>query len=144
LKLLLDTHALLWWMTGDPKLGAAAMALISDRKNTILVSAVTLWEIQMKVRIRKLQADLGAIHGQMLVQDFGLLAIEPAHLIALGALPMDPEHKDPFDHLLIAQAITEGAVFLSEDGHTPKYPVQYLTCSGNGVAKIGTPTAGTP
>jgi PIN domain nuclease of toxin-antitoxin system len=127
-KLLLDTHALLWWLSDDPKLGSYVRDLIADPGNDILVSAASLWEILVKVRAGKLVADIGEILAEMKAQGFTLLEIAPAHLLALAGLPM--HHRDPFDHLLIAQAIAEGATFLSEDGYTPRYPVPSLTCSG--------------
>lgn len=127
MKLLLDTHALLWWLSDDPKLGDHARDLIADPANDILVSAVSLWEILVKVRAGKLVADIQEILDEMKVQGFELLEIGPAHLLVLATLPM--HHKDPFDHLLIAQAIAEEAIFLSEDGYTPQYPMRYVTCS---------------
>jgi len=129
-KLLLDTHTLLWWLSDDPKLGAQARDLIADPANDILVSAASLWEIMVKLRAGKLVADIQEILGEMQAQGFELLEIAPAHLLVLAILPM--HHRDPFDHLLIAQAIASGATFLSEDGHTPRYPVRYVTCSGAG------------
>lgn len=127
MRLLLDTHALLWWLSDDLKLGGHARDLISDPANDILVSAVSLWEILVKVRAGKLVADIQEILNEMKAQGFELLGISPAHLLALATLPM--HHKDPFDHLLIAQAIAEAATFLSEDSYTPQYPVQHVTCS---------------
>jgi PIN domain nuclease of toxin-antitoxin system len=129
LKLLLDTHALLWWLSDDPRLGDHARDLIAEPTNDILVSAVSLWEILVKVRAGKLTADIQDILAEMKAQGFEMLEIGPAHLLALATLPM--HHKDPFDHLLIAQAIAEGATFLSEDGYTPRYAVPYVTCSGS-------------
>ena len=124
---LLDTHALLWWLSDDPRLGNHARALIADPGNEILVSVASLWEIVVKMRVGKLAADIQEILDEMTSQGFALLEISPAHLVALATLPM--YHRDPFDHLLMAQAITEGATFLSEDSHTVRYPVLHLTCS---------------
>ena len=135
MRLLLDTHALLWWLAGDPKLGEAARGLISDPVNNVLVSAASLWEIQVKVRVGKLKADIEDILAEMQNQAFDLLEIAPAHLLALGALPR--HHADPWDHMLIAQASAEQAVFMSQDGHTPDYPVTYVTCSGSALPKVG-------
>ncbi len=135
MKLLLDTHALLWWLTGDPKLGQAARDLVADPANDVLVSAASLWEIQVKVRVGKLKADIRDILAEMQSQAFDLLEIAPAHLLALGALPR--HHGDPWDHMLIAQANAEEAVFMSQDSHTPDYPVNYVTCSGSALPKVG-------
>ncbi len=135
MRLLLDTHALLWWLDDDPRLGQAARSLIGDPTNDVLVSVVSLWEAQVKVRVGQLEIDLRDILTEMRDQDFDLLAIAPAHLLALGPLPL--HHRDPWDHLLVAQANAEDAVFMSEDRHTPDYPVTYVTCSGSAPPKLG-------
>lgn len=129
MKLLLDTHALLWWLSDDARLGQQARALIADPGNAVLVSAVSLWEIVVKVRVGKLDADIGEIATAIERQGFGVLGIDPAYLTVLAGLPLHADHRDPFDHLLIAQAITEGATFVSEDRNTPRYPVDVLSCS---------------
>lgn len=129
MKLLLDTHALLWWLTDDEKLGQRARDWIADPGNEILVSTVSLWEIVVKVRIGKLEAGIGDISRAIARQGFDMLGLAPAHLITLANLPVYPDHRDPFDHLLIAQAIEENATFVSEDRHTFRYPVAFVTCS---------------
>ncbi|WP_158746684.1 type II toxin-antitoxin system VapC family toxin [Acidisphaera sp. L21] len=129
MRLLLDTHALLWWLSDDAQLGSYARELIADPANEILVSVVSLWEIQVKVRVGKLAADMRDILNEIEAQALDLLPIDLAHLLCLAALPA--HHRDPFDHLLIAQAITEGATFMSEDRHIPEYQVPFLTCSGS-------------
>ena len=127
MRLLLDTHALLWWLADDAQLGDAARDVIGDPANDILVSVVSLWEIQVKVRIGKLDVDMQEILDAIEAQGLELLPIDPAHPLRLRTLPM--HHKDPFDHLLIAQAIDEEVAFVSGDRHAPDYPVQVMTCS---------------
>ncbi len=127
MRLLLDTHALLWWLSDDAALGRYVRELIADHSNDILVSVASLWEIQVKVRAGKLVADMPGILGEIEAQAFDLLPIRPAHLVCLGTLPA--RHKDPFDHLLIAQAIVEGAIFVSDDGRIGEYAVRVLACS---------------
>jgi PIN domain nuclease of toxin-antitoxin system len=129
LKLLLDTHALLWWLSDDAQLGPNARDLVADPANDVLVSVVSLWEIQVKVRVGKLAASLQEILDAVAAQASEVLPIDPAHLLCLGNLPSP--HRDPFDHLLIAQAIVEGAIFVSEDRHVPDYQVQFVTCSAS-------------
>ncbi|KQU34080.1 twitching motility protein PilT [Methylobacterium sp. Leaf94] len=129
MRLLLDTHALLWWLLADPRLGQAARDMIADPANDVLVSVASLWEIQVKVRVGKLKADLDRILDAVRDQGFDIIGIAPAHLLALGDLPR--HHGDPWDHLLIAQANAEGAVFVSEDRHVPAYPVAFVRCSGS-------------
>ncbi len=127
MKLLLDTHALLWWLSDDQRLGQGPRALIADPGNDILVSVVSLWEIVVKLRVGKLEADIGAIERAIVRDGFRRLAITPAHLAVLADLPL--HHRDPFDHLLIAQALDEDALLVSEDQNMPLYPVRLMTCS---------------
>lgn len=127
MRLLLDTHTLLWWLNDDEKLGGRARGLIGDPANDVLVSAVSLWEITVKLRIGKLDADIEEILGILPDQGFQRLDIADAHLIALAGLPV--HHRDPFDHLLMAQALAEDAHFVSEDQNVPLYGVPFLTCS---------------
>jgi len=126
LRLLLDTHALLWWLSGDARIESRAEDLISDPANDIFVSTASLWEIVVKVRIGKLEAGIGDILAAIDAQGFEMLDIRPDHLDELARLPM--HHRDPFDHLLIAQAIAERLTLLSDDRHVPAYPVAHVTC----------------
>ena len=127
MRLLLDTHALLWWLNDDEKLESRVRGLIGDPANDVLVSAVSLWEITVKLRIGKLDADIEEILAILPDQGFQRLDISDAHLIALAGLPV--HHRDPFDHLLMAQALAEDAHFVSEDQNVPLYGVPFLTCS---------------
>jgi PIN domain nuclease of toxin-antitoxin system len=126
-RYLLDTHALLWWLANDRRLGPEARDAIADPSNAILVSAISLWEILIKIRVGKLEADINAIERAVDRERFDRLPIAPAHLKALTALPQ--HHRDPFDHLLIAQAIAENATLLSEDQRMALYPVPLMRCS---------------
>jgi PIN domain nuclease of toxin-antitoxin system len=126
-KLLLDTHALLWWLADDAQLGPAARRFIEDPGNDVLVSTASLWEIMVKQRIGKLEADIAEIVAALPREGFALLDIRPAHLLTLTGLPM--HHRDPFDHLLIAQAMADNATFVSEDRNAIRYPVQSMRCS---------------
>lgn len=128
MKLLLDTHAMLWWLVDDKQLGRRAMDLVEDPGNDILISMVSLWEISVKTRIGKLQADIREVIDTVQHEGFTLLEITTTHLLTLAGLPM--HHRDPFDHLLIAQAIAEDATFMSEDRNAARYPARIVTCSG--------------
>lgn len=127
MRLLLDTHALLWWLADDDRLGTRARALIEDPANDVLVSVVSLWEIVVKTRVGKLEADVVEIAAAVEGDGFALLGIGVPHLSALAALPA--RHRDPFDHLLIAQAVVEDATFVSDDRHVPNYPARFVRCS---------------
>ena len=127
MRLLLDTHALLWWLADDDRLGEPARALIADPGNDILVSVVSLWEIVVKVRIGKLAADIDAVEQATARDGFERLEIMPPHLSTLASLPM--HHRDPFDHLLIGQCVVEDALFVSADRHATLYPVRVVSCA---------------
>ena len=94
---------------------------------TSSVSVVSLWELTVKVKIGKLHADLAEVLKAIATEGFTLLEIAPAHLLTLVGLPL--HHRDPFDHLLIAQAISEAATLVSEDRSTPSYPVPCIPLS---------------
>jgi PIN domain nuclease of toxin-antitoxin system len=127
MRLLLDTHALLWWLADDDQLGPRARELIEDPGNDVLVSVVSLWEIVVKVRVGKLEADIQEVADIVTRDGFALLDISTAHLVTLAKLPM--HHRDPFDHLLMAQAIEEDATFVSQDRNASRYKVRLVTCS---------------
>ncbi len=126
MKVLLDTHVLLWWLADDKELGPQARDLIADPGNDILVSVVSLWEIVVKIRVGKLQGDVTEVSDAIERDGFTLLPVSLANLAELTVLPL--HHRDPFDHLLIAQAISEQATLLSEDRNISKYPVQVVSC----------------
>jgi PIN domain nuclease of toxin-antitoxin system len=115
-KLLLDTHALIWFLLGDTKLSLPARTAIDDDDNDVLVSAVSAMEIATKYRIGKLP-DMIGIAGRLAAivptQGFGTLEITMAHSDIAGLLPFD--HRDPFDRLLIAQAQVEQALLVSNE-----------------------------
>jgi PIN domain nuclease of toxin-antitoxin system len=116
LRLLLDTHALIWWLIDSPKLSRPAHAAISDGRNEILVSAASAMEVTTKYRRGKLpEAEplAAAFEREVASEGFTPLAITVAHAAVAGALPMD--HKDPFDRLLIAQTQIEDAVLVSNE-----------------------------
>ena len=116
MRLLLDTHALLWWWKDDPRLSQRAADAISDEANTVLVSAASAWEIATKHRIGKLPGVETALRefNELIVADgFSHLAVAHNHAIKAGGF--DVEHRDPFDRMLAAQAIIEGAVLVTDD-----------------------------
>lgn len=118
---LLDTHALLWFLTDDPQLSATAKATIESPTNVLLVSAAVTWEIAIKKRLGKLQApdDLPAV---LRDQGFGELTITSHHAWHVSTLP-STEHKDPFDRLLAAQALVEDLPIISNDTQLDQYAI---------------------
>lgn len=117
MRLLLDTCALLWFLTNNPKLSAAAKAAIEDPTNERWLSPISLLEIALKVRLGKLHlhAPFGALFpAELLASDIHLLPLEPAHIEPLTTLPL--HHRDPFDRLLAATTLVEGMTLVSPDG----------------------------
>jgi PIN domain nuclease of toxin-antitoxin system len=116
MRLLLDTHAFLWWLDGDARLSKRARAAIGDARTVCLVSAASAWEITTKARLGKLPGALEVaadIAGCLRAQQFTALDITVDHAQRAGALP--GAHRDPFDRMLIAQAQAENLPLVSND-----------------------------
>ena len=127
MRLLLDTHVLIWWLAGDPVLSANARAAVADPDNEALVSAVSAWEIATKYRIGKLPqaAILAADMPEILARHaFVEMPITVLHGRAAGNLP--GPHRDPFDRMLIAQAVLGDLVLVSNDAVFDRYGVRRL------------------
>jgi PIN domain nuclease of toxin-antitoxin system len=123
-RLLLDTHALIWWFADDAKLSPAARAAIADPTSQAFVSSASAWEIATKHRIGKFPeaAELLRKLPQLLLKDrFGVLPIALEHALAAGALP--GPHRDPFDRMLIAQATVERLQIVTRDPVFGEYGV---------------------
>jgi len=120
---LLDTHVLLWWLNDDRSLSVKCTEAITNGRNVIFVSAVTIWEIQIKHAIGKL--DLPDHFEATLKQEpFEFLDVTPTHAFAVGRLPM--HHRDPFDRMLIAQAQIENLTLITRDMQFRHYPVSMI------------------
>ena len=122
-RLLLDTHALLWWLSDDAQLGEETRRAISNPRNQVYISAASTWEISIKKTIGKLSApdDMDAI-----VEDEGFdkLPITLFHGEQAGLLP--EHHKDPFDRMLIAQAQAEGLIIVTNDKKIARYNIRKM------------------
>ncbi len=124
MKLLLDTHALLWFILNDTQLSDNARSLMLDPANELLVSPASYWEIAIKISLGKyiLGEEFGEFMEQQISEnDLTVLPITVKHAAAVATLPF--HHRDPFDRLLIAQAMTEQIPVLSRDQVFDKYPV---------------------
>jgi PIN domain nuclease of toxin-antitoxin system len=124
MKLLLDTHAFIWWDSEPGKLSPQALLLCQDRENSLLLSVASIWEMQIKLQLGKLSLKLPlavVIEGQQQTNGVEVLPVRLEHVLPLEMLP--PHHKDPFDRLLIAQAQIENAVLVSGDPVFTKYPI---------------------
>lgn len=125
MKLLFDTHAFLWWNFEPHRLSMSAMSACRDKKNnTLLLNVASAWEIQIKVGTGKL--NLPDTLSRMIEREqeengIILLPVDLPHILALEALPL--HHKDPFDRLLVAQALAEAAHLVTADPMMHGYPV---------------------
>ena len=127
MRLLLDTHAFLWFVAGDFTLSAHARSLIEDEGNDKLVSIVSLWEIAVKTSLGKLPLAKPFeqfIPEQLTRNGFQVLALTVAHTAKVAALPL--HHRDPFDRMLVAQSLVENLPLLSSDETLNAYGIQRL------------------
>lgn len=127
MRVLLDTHALLWWLADDPALPGTARKVIARAGNTLMVSAASAWEVSTKFRLGKLPqaADLLAdFEGYIRRERFEPLPVSVQHALRAGLLP--GPHKDPFDRMLIAQAQSENVPVLTNDPAFDGYGVRRL------------------
>ena len=127
MKLLVDTHTLLWAIDSPERLGNRAREALTDPRNRISFSTVSLWEIAIKVSVGRL--DLRADWPDLIESArrhlrASWLFLEPGHCHKVGDLPW--HHRDPFDRMLVAQAIAEGMTLISRDRSMPRYAVRVL------------------
>ncbi|PHM09347.1 type II toxin-antitoxin system VapC family toxin [Nostoc sp. 'Peltigera malacea cyanobiont' DB3992] len=127
MKLLLDTHVIIWSAGNPEKLSQGVRNLLIDTNNLWVVSMASIWELQIKSQLGKLNLSSSLpnfIETQQRVNNLQILPIELTHIYALEALPS--HHRDPFDRILIAQAIVEKIPLLSVDAIFDVYPVQRI------------------
>ena len=126
MKVLLDTHVLLWWLEGRTKLSRRARNVIQNQETTVLVSAVSAWEIAIKSEAGKLEAGplVTDFHKELEHEGFAELPISAHHAIRAGILK--GPHRDPFDRMLIAQAQAEGVPVISQDKVFDDYGVRRI------------------
>ncbi|EGJ34238.1 MULTISPECIES: type II toxin-antitoxin system VapC family toxin [Moorena] len=127
MKLLLDTHTFIWLTVSQRKLSEQVKSLLADRQNELFLSLVSVWEMQIKLQLNKLSFNFPlaeVLERQQQTNDLYFLPIELDHIYALASLPL--QHRDPFDRLLIAQAVVEQMPLLSIDSVFDGYPIQRL------------------
>lgn len=127
MRLLLDTHTLLFWVYEPARLGTRALRALADRDNSIAWSVASSWEVAIKVGLGKLELDgpvSEVIPSELLRYGFTLLPIDHAHVLAVSDLPR--HHGDPFDRLLVAQARAEGLTLVTADNRIAAYDVPIL------------------
>lgn len=121
MKLLLDTHLLLWAADSVERVPAGARALMADQENELLFSVASIWEVAIKRGLNRpdFQVDARMLRRGLIDNGYSELPIQSAHIVAIDDLP--PIHKDPFDRLLIAQAMCEGITLLTDDATVARY-----------------------
>ena len=127
MRLLLDTHAFLWFLLDDPGLSETARNLIADPANDIEISPASYWEIAIKIGLGKYSLPEPYdtfMERELAENDFRILPILPRHTSVLTTLPL--HHRDPFDRLLVSQAISEGIPLVSNDPALDVYTIQRL------------------
>ena len=129
MKLILDTHAFLWLVAGDPRLSEVAAAALADPAHNLFLSVASIWEMAIKIANPKQQLILAEpldLHVARWTEVYGLaeLSIRTTHALHLAKLP--DHHRDPFDRILIAQAMAEGMTLISADAKFPGYGVALL------------------
>jgi PIN domain nuclease of toxin-antitoxin system len=127
MRLLLDTHAFLWWIADDARLSKRARSAIASRGDECFVSVASCWEIAIKVSLKKLKLESPVdrfIPEQLAVNSFSLLPIEFAHVARVARFAF--HHRDPFDRLLAAQAVIEDLTLVSADRIFPRYGAKRL------------------
>lgn len=123
MRLLLDAHALLWWLADDPSLDARARELIADPANDVIVSAATVWEIAIKRALGKVIAPAGLADA---IDRSGFIEAPIAAVDAENAAALEPIHRDPFDRMLVAQAARLRAAVVTRDGVFLRYGAETL------------------
>ena len=130
MKLLLDTHAAVWFYVADPQLTAGASAAIIDPTNEKWVSPASYWKMAIKISNGKwviAQPFEDFWHGAIKLNAFRVLHILPTHAAAVAALPFPPnDHRDPFDRLIVAQAMVEGMTVISADQKLDAYGISRI------------------
>lgn len=127
MTLLLDSHTFVWWRDEPHKLSSAAFAEISNPNNFVFLSVVTVWELQIKIALNKFTVKgklENAIKDEQQNNGFQILPVQLDHALYLENLPL--HHKDPFDMLLISQAIVENMTLITADPEFSKYQVNLL------------------
>ncbi len=119
MTLLIDTHILMWWVFDDHRLSSTARRLVEDPGNRIVVSVISLWEVAIKNGKGKLEVDPAELMAAIDTMGFPVLPVEPRHVSTYMQLPA--YHADPFDRMLIAQALTEPSRLLTHDTALVRY-----------------------
>ena len=128
MNLLLDTHVLLWYLNDGP-ISEKVRDLIDDDANDVYISLASFFEMAIKIRVGKLQADLKEISRLIDTFNFCRLNVEDEHCVVMAQLKIDNNHRDPFDALLAAQALSENLFLITNDGKLSRYGANIIAAS---------------
>ncbi len=130
MKLLLDTHTLIWWLEDNPTLNDEARAIITDRQNHVCASVASLWEVGIKYAIGKIPLHPDILRAGAEKSGIEMLSVTPDQAVSVADLPLIEGHRDPFDRILVAQAQVAELVLVTADrkirDHQPEYAVRIL------------------
>lgn len=121
MRVLLDTHLVVWWEANHPRLPATITQLLRKEAEVVFISRASLWEIAIKISTGRLKMDVAKFSNNIEKHGFVWLDIKNEHLLAVASLPVFDDHRDPFDRLLVAQSQTEPLVLLTADSKLARY-----------------------
>lgn len=127
MRILIDGHVFIWTLLQDKRVSTKARSILFSREHELFFSLVTLWELSVKIRLGKLQtltSSIAYLHDEL--GSFGITIIPPTYSDILALEHLDRHHRDPFDRMIIAQAINHGLALLTDDAEIRKYPVKTL------------------
>ncbi len=124
MKLLLDTHVMFWWLRDSPRLASRTKALIADNKADLMVSVASFWELSIKAGLGKAPENGSKLYAEASRGGLRIVDLSERHLATLEVFPFLAEHKDPFDRLILAQAIAEDAMLITGDRKMLGYDVR--------------------
>ncbi len=123
---LIDTHVLIWYMAGSSRLNKNALSIINDKSNILFVSKVSLWEIVIKASIGKLKLAIELSEIEKYIEKNRIIELDFGYIEFKELVKLPFPHRDPFDRMIIAQAITNNYTIITDDPKFQPYPVQLL------------------
>ena len=128
MRLLLDTHAFVWALTDDPRVGREARRLLATEAEQVLVSVLALWEIALKAALGRMPVRPAQAEAAIAASGYRRRELTAAHVLAFPGLPLRRDHRDPFDRMLLAQAQQEGLTVMTADAQFAGYGVPVIGC----------------
>ncbi len=123
MRVMIDTNVIIWWQTDDPRLSGRTRAILADPRHILVASVASFWEMSIKFRLDKLDIPGSGAFRRALGEQVQILNVQLGHLVALDTLPNRANHKDPFDRLILAQALSEDTILMTGDRQMMGYGV---------------------